>query len=164
MAHGVQRGRGAVPALFDQTRNNVFRVIGRSIHDEPGVGVLTRLLARSGLAGNAYRQIGEVRRRTRGLLIDDAFKCVVHEIELALIVHLGGQALLGARLVVEVGIALAIACDGREEDVRRVFQAVHGDAAIPRSHLQRRDQDIALADNDVRHVSRVPSPILIGIA
>ena len=163
MAHGVQRGRGAVPALFDQACYNVFRVIGRGVHDEPRVGILTRLFARSGLASNAYRQIGEVRRRTRGLLIDDAFKCVVHEIELALVVNLGGQALLRARLVVEIGIALAITCDGREEDMRRVFQAVHGDAAVPRSHLQRGDQDIALADNDVRHVSRVPSTVFIRI-
>ena len=101
--------------------------------------------------------MGGQRRRGR---IDHVVHTVADERQVGIAVNLRLQALFLAFAVVLIGIAVSIARHGRQKHVRHVLFAAVGETHIGARHLQRRHQDVALADSDVRHIASIPFAVL----
>ena len=99
-------------------------------------------------------------RQGRRCRVNHVVHAVANKSQIRIAVDLGLQALLLAFAVVLIGIAVAIARHGRQKHVRHVLLTAVGKAHVGACHLQRRHQNVALADGNVGHIAGIPLAVL----
>ena len=154
------RGDRTVAAVVDDGGDGVLRVIRRGVTAEPARRLLVAMLTRAGLTRNAGGHIGEVGRHRLALLVNDALESRVDEVEARLWLA-GFEVDLGRVVARRRGAAAA---EHALEDMRGPDGAAVGDAHVGAAHLEGCDEDVALADGDVRVVAAVPLSIRVGPA